>query len=213
MSACRNDSKPAAPAPEKAQKDSIPAQTPVVQKPVKPHRKLSAVELEEKLKPVQENVRRINTIQKWSFTSKKDLGETTEGGEADFYYLDGRLEKIVMRQFGETFQKLTEFYMLDGELSFAFEKESRYNRPIYWDSTAMIESGDNQTWDAEKSEVTEIRNYFVEGKLLRQDNTKAPARADLFPEEKRLTRQFTSVFPEPLVPSKNPQQKTATDLN
>lgn len=199
-SACGNE-KPATVEKAQAEQDTTSEETAVLEKV--PKRRVSAkkVYTEDDLKFSKENFKRINAIEKWSATAKKDLEETTEGGEADYYYAEGKLEKIVMRQFGETFQKLTEFYLLEGKPSFVFEKLSTYNRPIYWDSTAMKENGDDQAWDSEKSEISETRNYFLDGELIQQDQSSVkgePAvKKELPNEERRLLKQFQSLFPEP----------------
>ena len=123
--------------------------------------------LTEKLKPIRANFKRINSIAKWTIIKTKDIWETTEGGEAKFYYLNGQLEKITTRHFGETFQLLAEYYLLKGQLSFVFEKSYKYNRPFYHNSKAM---NDTETFDFEKSEIIEDRSYFDKEKLLHQLN-------------------------------------------
>ena len=147
-----------------------------------------------RLKPIRENFKRINSIAKWTSTEKKALEESTEGGEATFYYSTGVLEKIVTRHFGETFQQLTEYYLLKGQLSFVFEKSYKYNRPIYYDSGSMKENKDNQAFDFEKSEITEDRNYFNNGKLIHQVNNQdcgSPfADEYLLNEQKRIKTDF-----------------------
>lgn len=39
-----------------------------------------------RLKVIRENYRRINSIANWSEIKKEELFETTEGGEASYYY-------------------------------------------------------------------------------------------------------------------------------
>lgn len=147
-----------------------------------------------RLKPIRENFKRINSISKWTSVDKQELYESTEGGEATFYYSNSILEKIVTRHFGETFQQLTEYYLLNGELSFAFEKSYKYNRPIYYDSTSMKENKDNQAFNFEKSEIIEDRSYFDKGKLIHQVNNQdcgSPFAADyLLTEQKRILADF-----------------------
>ena len=125
----------------------------------------------EKLKPLRANFKRINSITNWTNKENKEISASGDGGEAKFYYLNGQLEKIITRYFGETFQNLTEYYLPKGEISFVFEKSYNYNRPIYYDSAAMKESNDNETFDFEKSEITEDPSYFENGKLLHQINS------------------------------------------
>lgn len=147
-----------------------------------------------KLKPIRENFNRINSISIWTSVDKKELEETTEGGEATFYYSNGILEKIVTRHFGESFQQLTEYYLLNGQLSFVFEKSYKYNRPIYYDSNSMRENNDTQSFDFDKSEIIEDRSYFDKGKLIHQVNNQdcgSPFANDyLLTQQKRISADF-----------------------
>jgi len=122
--------------------------------------------LPDSLKPIRENFKRINSITNWSQTIKKDLWETTEGGEANYYYSKGALEKISAIHYGETFKEITEYYLLNGELSFVFFRFYRYNRPIYYDSAAMKENKDDQSFDINKSKIYEVRYYVKNRKLI-----------------------------------------------
>lgn len=154
--------------------------------------------LTEELKPIRENFKRINSITNWTLIDKKELWETTEGGEVHFYYTNDKLEKIIARNFGEMFQKLTEYYLLDNELSFVFEKSFKYNRPIDWDSTKMKEMGDNEVLDFEKSEIIEDRSYFIDGKLVHQANNQdcgSPMADDyLAKEQTRLINMYKELI-------------------
>lgn len=150
--------------------------------------------LTDRLKPIRANFKRINSITNWTTVKTKDIWESTEGGEAKFYYLEGQLEKITARHYGETFQQLTEYYLLNGKLSFVFERTYKYNRPIYHDSAAMKEMNDTVTFDFEKSRITEDRSYFENGILLHQLNNEdcgSPfARDYLLEEQKRINSNF-----------------------
>ncbi|HEY4877428.1 MAG TPA: hypothetical protein VIH86_17745 [Puia sp.] len=152
--------------------------------------------LQSNLKPIRENFKRINSILKWTSVVTKENNESTEGGETKFYYLNG-LQKIIVRQFGETFQNLKEYYLLNGNLSFVLEKSYKYNRPIYYDSTAMKENDDTTIFDMNKSEIVEIRSYFLNGKLIHQINNQdcgSPFYDEyLLGEQKRITSEFASI--------------------
>src|ERR1700722_17403010 len=152
--------------------------------------------LQSNLKPIRENFKRINSILKWTSVVTKENNESTEGGETKFYYLN-RLQKIIVRQFGETFQNLKEYYLLNGNLSFVLEKSYKYNRPIYYDSTAMKENDDTTIFDMNKSEIVEIRSYFLNGKLIHQINNQdcgSPFYDEyLLGEQKRITSEFASI--------------------
>jgi len=150
--------------------------------------------LSNRLKPIRANFKRINSITTWTTTDKKELWETTEDGEATFYYQDGQLEKIITRLFGETFQQLTEYYLLNKQLSLVFEKSLRYNRPMYYDSAAMKDNNDTETFDIDKSEIAEDRSYFENGSLIHQANKQgdgSPFTNDyLEKEQKRMLEDF-----------------------
>jgi hypothetical protein len=144
-----------------------------------------------KLKLIRDNFKRINSIAKWTSVINKELNESTEGGEAVFYYVNGVLEKIVTRHFGETYQQLAEYYLLDKQLSFVFEKEYKYNRPFTYDSAAMKANNDDQYFDINKSQVTTSRSYFEKGKLIQQ--LRDPAEV-LQGEQERLLTGFNSLM-------------------
>jgi hypothetical protein len=154
--------------------------------------------LTETLIPIRTNFKRINTITNWSSIKESELWESTEGGVAKFYFQNENLEKIVARHYGETFQLLSEYYLLNGELSFVFEKSFRYNRPIFFDSTAMKETNDTEVFDMGKSAIEENRSYFDKGKLLHQINNQdcgSPFADDyLIKEGERIKNDFQKLM-------------------
>ena len=154
--------------------------------------------LTNRLKPVRENFKRINSITNWTSIDTEELPGSAEGGEAKFYYENKQLKKIVTRLYGETFQSLTEYYLLNGQLSFVFEKTLRYNRPFYYDTTAMKENNDTEAFDPKKSGVMEDRSYFENGKLLHQISNQdcgSPFSNDyLLEEQKRIKTDFDKLI-------------------
>lgn len=154
--------------------------------------------LTDRLKQIRANFKRINSITNWTSINTEELSESTEGGEAKFYYQNGQIEKIVTRHYGETFQLLTEYYLLNGQLSFVFEKRHKYNRPLYYDTTAMKENNDTEAFDFDKSEIIENRSYFENGKLLHQINNQdcgLPFAGDyLLEEQKRIKADFDKLI-------------------
>jgi len=150
--------------------------------------------LTDRLKPIRANFKRINSITNWTSIDTEELSESTEGGEAKFYYQNGQLEKIVTRHYGESFQLLTEYFLLNGQLSFVFEKRYKYNRPLYYDTTAMKENNDSEAFDFDKSEIIENRSYFENEKLLHQISNQdcGSPYADyyLLKEQKRIKEDF-----------------------
>ncbi|MEJ5104729.1 hypothetical protein [Chryseobacterium sp. MYb328] len=143
--------------------------------------------LKDRLKPIQSNFKRINSITQWTNIKKKNIeGESAEGGEATYYYKNNRLEKIMARHYGEMGQVLIEYYLLNSKLSFVFEKDYKYNRPLFYDAKAMKENNDTEAFDFEKSEIVETRNYFEGGSLMHIVNSQdcgAPFSGDYMREE------------------------------
>ena len=115
---------------------------------------------------IRNNFKRINAINQWTAISQKELSESVEGGVAKFYYQEKKLEKIVARHYGETYQEISEYYLQDGQLSFVLEKTYRYNRPMYYDSAAMKANNDTEIFNFDKSTIMEDRFYFEQGKLI-----------------------------------------------
>jgi hypothetical protein len=95
-------------------------------------------------------------------------------------------------------QELTEYYLLHDRLSFVFEKEYRYNRPIYYDSVAMKESGDTEAFNFDSSNIDETRSYFSQGVLLHQlSNQDCPApyaKQYLLEEQNRILDQYKKLW-------------------
>lgn len=151
--------------------------------------------LKDRLKPIQSNFKRINSITQWTSVRKKSIeGESAEGGEATYYYKNNRLEKVIARHYGEMGQILIEYYLMNEKLSFVFEKDYKYNRPLFYDVKAMKENNDTEAFDFEKSEITETRNYFEKGNLIHIVNSQdcgAPFSGDYMREEdKRMKDDF-----------------------
>lgn len=150
--------------------------------------------LGERLKPIRENFKRINEITEWTSVDKRKLNQSTESGAATYYFLQDTLLKVVTIHFGEGGKNIQEFYTKNGQLSFVFEQQYHYNRPITWDSTAMKENNDTEGFDIDKSEIVEDLSYFSKGELIRQINNQdcgSPFSKDYLKEEQvRLKMEF-----------------------
>jgi hypothetical protein len=148
----------------------------------------------EKLNPIRAYVKKIDSLKEWSLVIKKDIYLTTEGGEAIFYNWNGELKKVKTTEYGETFQKHSKYYLKNDSLLFVYEKVIKYNRPIYHDSIAMREMGDNEVFDFDESLIIETESYFENGKLIRSlDNQDcgAPYNEDYRNDErKRIFKEF-----------------------
>ena len=86
---------------------------------------------------------------------KKDLMDSAEGGEVNFYMDGEQVQKIEALRMGETGKLFEEYYFKDGVLDSAVITQSSYNRPIYWDEQMAAESGDTEAFDPAKTQVSE----------------------------------------------------------
>ncbi|MBY0066238.1 MULTISPECIES: hypothetical protein [Empedobacter] len=66
-----------------------------------------------KLDPIKSNFNRINSIKIWTKIKEIETDDSTEGGFINYYFLNDKLEKIVVRKFGESGQYLAEYYLLN----------------------------------------------------------------------------------------------------
>lgn len=144
--------------------------------------------LNAQIQVIRKNVERINSINKFTSTIQKELEESTEGGEALFFLNDKTIEKIVVHEFGETYQAVTEYFLQNNQLSFVFEKEYRYNRPIYWDSASMKEANDNEVFDFKKSEIIESRYYIQNETIIYRSVSKPESSKEAEPIQKEAER-------------------------
>lgn len=119
-------------------------------------------DFDDKIEKIRANFKRINSIKNWTVIDSVELYNSTEGGQAKFYFANKQLQKIEAVYYGESGKAVVEYYLLESKLSFVFRKEFRYNRPIYWN-----ESGDEK-FDLEKSKIFETRSYFYKDSLFEQ---------------------------------------------
>ena len=133
----------------------------------------------------------------WSRVQKVELYESTEGGEAIFYYLRGQPQKITTQYLGETGQQRTIFYLRGGQpaLVLVLERTYQYNRPMNYDSAAMRANADTEVFDFAKATIATTRSYFDHGQLLYQATSPAnDSAAYLLREQRRLTTQLHSLL-------------------
>ena len=109
----------------------------------------------EEIKTIKANFTRINSIKNWTKIKEVETDDSADGGYINYYYNNDKLEKIVVRKFGESGQYLAEYYLLNNKLSFVFEQDTTYNFPLYW-----------KEFNDKKSKIEEFRYYFEDRKLI-----------------------------------------------
>lgn len=154
--------------------------------------------LEENLKPIIENLKKINGIKEWSSIDKRKLNETTKSDSATYYFFRNILSKIIVIHYEEKDKTIQEYYTLNNELSFVFEKTYNYSQPVTFDSSDMTENNNQEVTEVNKSEVIEDRNYFEKGVLIRQINNQdcgSPFTEEYLKEEQtRLSSKFQELL-------------------
>jgi hypothetical protein len=131
----------------------------------------------------------INNIKKWSKIQRRELETTNELGEANYYFFDDALKRINTKEYGESFQVLTEYYIKNDSLIFVFEKHLKYNRPIYVTRESVKNQDDKEYFDFEKSIVTENRTYFITQNTICQKCDSSFAEGNLNKTNERLRLQ------------------------
>ncbi|MEG0698061.1 hypothetical protein [Algoriella sp.] len=141
----------------------------------------------EEIKTIKTNFSRINSIKNWTKIKEVETDDSTEGGFINYYFLNDKLEKIVVRKFGESGQYLAEYYLQNNKISFLFEKDMTYNVPFY-----------RKEFDYDKSEIEENRYYFVKNELVNLKSNLdcgAPfANYYLEEEQKRVMKDFNDLL-------------------
>ena len=139
------------------------------------------------IKLIQANFKRINTIGKWSKITQYETDDSADGGYINYYYNNDKLEKIVVRKFGESGQYLAEYYLLKAKLSFVFEKDLKYNVPYYL-----------KEFNYDDSEIIEDRFYYLNNKLItyksNQDEGAPFSDSFIKNEEKRVLKEFNQLL-------------------
>ncbi len=139
------------------------------------------------IKLIQANFKRINTIGKWSKITQYETDDSADGGYINYYYNNDKLEKIVVRKFGESGQYLAEYYLLKAKLSFVFEKDLKYNVPYYL-----------KEFNYDDSEIIEDRYYYSNNKLINyksnQDEGAPFSDSFIKNEEKRVLKEFNQLL-------------------
>ncbi len=151
----------------------------------------------ERLKLIRENFKKLNSISNWTKVEEKFYDASIEGGTAKFYYQNKQLQKIITVSYGESYRNLIEYYLLNGQLSFVFEKTYKYNRPFNYDSTAMKENNDTEVFDLSKATLIEVRNYFENSKLIHQISSLKEEESkdkNLSSEQKRILEEYAKLL-------------------
>ena len=151
----------------------------------------------EKLKPIVEIFSTINATKNWTAVKEADLNVSTEGGTATYYFKDSALKKVAVKIYGEMGKLIKEYYLDKNKLVFVYEKEYKYNRPMYYDSAKMKKLNDTAVFDMNKSDITEDRSYFENGILIHQSNNQdcgSPFNESYLKEEqKRIQDEFDAL--------------------
>jgi hypothetical protein len=149
------------------------------------------------------NIKSISIDKLYSNSSQskvetKELEFSTERGVAEYIYDENHLKKIVTHNYGEMGKKISVFYLILDQLFLLHEFTYKYNRPIYWNEKRMRENNDNETFDINNSIISEVKSYFVDGKLYRQIHIPDTENSNkkMIEEETRILTEFELLIQE-----------------
>jgi hypothetical protein len=139
--------------------------------------------VEIRIKEIRKECDRINKDSSKFKVVQEDINDqSAEGGILKKMYDSNTLRKAVLIFFGETGQSTSEYYLLNGEIIFVYQREERYKSPIYMGKTELKSQEEN-------------RFYFKNKKLIRwTGNDGKILDAGLYPEkEKEIVDDFKSI--------------------
>lgn len=125
-----------------------------------------------------------NYLDNYLNISKDLMGYSAEGGKIRAYYDDSVLRKGTVSYFGETGQKIVDYYFWDNEIFFIFVQDYYFNSPVY--VTEDIPEEGVETYDEKKTEESVNRYYFTKNKLIRwikPDKKKVDIKSPAFKEK------------------------------
>lgn len=114
---------------------------------------------------------------------KEVFDQSSEGGNVVKYYDDKTLRKIVLTLFGESGKLMSEYYFMNQEVIFVYDKETIYTSPIYLGKIEVESREENKF-------------YFKNEKLIRWvDNKAKVVDLMLYPEkEKEILDYIKSIL-------------------
>ena len=111
-----------------------------------------------------------NNIEAYDTTMINIWDESTEGGQGVAFYYGNEIVLIQVNWLSETGRRQIKYCYNKEQLCYSLEQVFKYNRPIYWNEEFAKEMGDNEVFDPDKTEITESKFYFNNGKLIRWIN-------------------------------------------
>lgn len=132
---------------------------------------IDSLNIDSTILSIDEEFKRISSIEKWTNEEIIIIEESTEGGEMKLFVNGDDLEKFSVTLNFETGQQFSEFYLNRGRLIFVYKKESKYNKNIYDEDTPVG-----------KSKVNEIMTYYYSRKVIKQTSDDE-SNYTKFPEE------------------------------
>ncbi len=119
------------------------------------------------LAEIKAHFKHINSIDYWDSLNHIAFDKDSTIVNADFYYQDRALQKVLVLSYSPSYEHFVEYYLFEGQPSLIIEK--RRDLPFH-----------------KENETVETRSYFKNGELVRQINNQdcgSPFAADYLVEE------------------------------
>lgn len=124
--------------------------------------------LKEKQEEIESRYRVLRSKRNWLSIDTISIGGPVKPGYAIYSSSSEGLKKIIAQKYGKSSQVKSEYYLENGKPFFVYSFRYVYNRAIDYDSTAMIKNNDTEVFDFKKSRIVEVRDYFENGRLIKQ---------------------------------------------
>jgi len=129
---------------------------------------------------IEKEVQQINSITDWTKIDTINFGAKHNGGVAQYYYAKKDIKKIIVQRYAETHKTVSEYHLSKDSITYAFEKNYTYHKPI-----------SAKDFDFNKSSIDEGESYFIKDKLIAHtSNRDSVSHSYVKKEEIRLLGDF-----------------------
>lgn len=121
-----------------------------------------------KQKAIEDMYRALRGKSDWATIDTISLGGPVKPGYVIYKNSGTGFDVIVAQKYDKFSNVKTEYYLQEGKPLFVYSFRYVYNRAIDYDSLAMVKNNDTEFYNPKKSKIVEVRDYFEDGKLIKQ---------------------------------------------
>lgn len=117
---------------------------------------------------IENHYRELKSKKDWISVDTVILDGSVQPGYAIYKSSESGVEIIITQKYDKFSKVSSQYYMKDGKPFFVYSFRYVYNRAIDYDSLAMVKNNDTEFYNPKKSKIVEERDYFEDGKLIKQ---------------------------------------------